>query len=114
MNIVLIIINTTGSVLVLSVVGWLILTRHVHEGVLIKLGLICIEAAAFGLAVIVCRAGLPVELVAVARVAAVWHIGVVVTLAGVVWRLLRRPEVAAAARQASGWVSLSEEGARRG
>ena len=86
--------------------GWLIMTRKVHEGPLIKLGLGLLALAMFGVATL-----MP-ELAELPRGRPLLHAmllgnaGLAVIAAGLAWRVRHSPEALSGVKTISGWTPL--------
>lgn len=78
--------NAAVCVLLAACVGWVVLDPRIHEGLVVRLGLVCMAlgfaAMAATLATAVDAEGLRV----VGRAAALVHLGLVVSVVGFVWR----------------------------
>ena len=109
MPITLLVIVAT-ALLCLAGASVVILHPRIHEGLLIKLGLILLSVGAIGLAAHVTHAGdhIDADDLAMLRAMALCCTGLLVILAGLAWRIWRCPAARAAARQASGWAELDE------
>ena len=95
----------------LVLAGWVIMDPRIHEGLVIKLGLITLSVGAFALLQHVpalTDAG-STEAAPLLRAMAACSVGVLTAGGGLLWRLWRYPKARQAARLVSGWTPLDEQ-----
>ena len=95
----------------LVLAGWVIMDPRIHEGLVIKLGLITLSVGAFALLQHVpalTDAG-STEAAPLLRARAACSVGVLTAGGGLLWRLWRYPKARQAARLVSGWTPLDEQ-----
>lgn len=105
MDQLLLIVNVACCLLLAALTAWAILSERVHDGVVVKAGLIaaCIGFAAVGLLLAAGEGGQRLG-----RALGLLHGGLLVMAAGVAWRLHRRPR----SQFLSHWMDV--EDAQRG
>jgi len=93
-------------VVLMCAVAWIVVTPHIHEGLVIKCGLIMLALGLFGLAVqIPLLQPLP-GVAALLRAMAICCAGLLATVTGLAWRIYRQPQARDAVRVMSGWTPL--------
>lgn len=100
-----------GAFLALVLAGWVIMDPRIHEGLVIKLGLITLAAGAFALLqhVPALSSSAATEAAPLLRALAACSAGVLTVSGGLLWRLWRYPEARQAARLVSGWTPLDDQ-----
>lgn len=100
-----------GSMAALVLAGWVIMDPRIHEGLVIKLGLITLSVGAFALLQHVpsLMSTAPTEVAPMLRALAACSAGVLTAGGGLLWRLWRYPEARQAARLVSGWAPLDDQ-----
>lgn len=100
-----------GALAALVLAGWVIMDPRIHEGLVIKLGLITLSVGAFALLQHVpsLMSTAPTEAAPLLRAMAACSVGVLTVSGGLLWRLWRYPAARQAARLVSGWTPLDEQ-----
>lgn len=103
MDDVLLMLNVVAFVLLSSAAAWAILDPAVNDGVVLKLGLICVSLGFAGLAATLLDAGWCADARKLGRSMLLVHVGTVTLLIG--W-MLRARKARHPHRRASDWVPL--------
>jgi hypothetical protein len=107
----LILINIICSAALCGAVAWVIVTPRIHEGPLIKVGLILLSVGLFGVAVQLpgLTPAVEPELRPLINALTILHAGVTVATLGVVLRVRSDPAARKTLARITGWGNLDDQ-----
>ncbi len=106
MDSALIVLNIIFSTAQLLSIGWVILNPKIHEGPVIKLGLILMAISQFAYAYLLSSLDVGPNVEPILRAMTVGNAGIAAVVVGMAWRLWRYPHLCFAARAFTGFADL--------
>lgn len=104
----IILINTAAAAGLCAICGYVIVHPRIHEGVVVKLGLIMLALGAFGVCASVPRMADVPELRPLLHALTLGNVGVSVAAAGIAWRIWHAPAARETWRRLTGWPELED------
>lgn len=102
-------INVGCAAALCLITAWAIVTPKIHEGPMIKIGLVLLDLGLFGVSALLPTLADQPSLLPLMHALLLGNVGVVVTAGGLAWRIWRRPDVRAAAVAITGWPPLHDD-----
>lgn len=106
MDSALIVLNILFSTAQLLSIGWVILNPKIHEGPVIKTGLILMAVSQFAYAYLLSTIDVGPNIEPILRAMTLGNAGIAAVVVGMAWRLWRYPQLCFAARAFTGFVDL--------
>lgn len=105
---IIIAINVVCAAALCLIIGWVIVTPRIHEGPIIKIGLVMLSCSLFGISALLPSLADEPLMRPFVHALLIGNCGIVIAVGGLAWRIWRRPEARAAAVALTGWPELTD------
>lgn len=105
---VIVFINVAFSAALCMAVGAIIVAPKIHEGPVVKVGLILLCVGLFGVAMQIPRLADDAAVRPLLNAITIGNVGLTLSAVGVAWRVWHAPEARKAMRNVTGWPDLDE------
>lgn len=105
---IIVFINVAFAALLCCAVGAIIVAPKIHEGPVVKIGLIMLCVGLFGVAMQIPRLADDAAVRPLLNAITIGNAGLAISAVGVAWRIWHAPEARSAMKRMTGWPDLDD------